>query len=227
MTPAHRGGPQIACISGPPHSVIHARTTNPCPRQMPGTGKTPVSNAFATIIAEGILGNAWFWSSAAYAVTIGRCHALEQPLLHQCLRRLQRQQRELRPRRRQGRLQQAVGSAHARRQQPNKERDSWGTTSREPRPLLYHHLDKIEGLHQPIPVSKIREDADCAATQVCVGRATALIRRKLAHPRGLRVEKFNGATAVALEKRCISQPIARETNPGNPLLSRQPRHSTV
>lgn len=120
MTPAHRGGPQITCISGPPHLVIHASATNPRPRQMPGTGKTPVSNAFAAIIAEGILGNAWLWSSTAHAVTIGRCRALEQPLHHQCLWRLQRQQRELRPRRRQGRLQQAVGSAHARRRQPNR-----------------------------------------------------------------------------------------------------------
>ena len=95
-------------------------------------------------------------------------------------------------------------------------RGSCGTTSQGPRPLLYHHLDKIEGLHQPIPISKNREEADRAATQVCMGRATALTRRKLAHPRELQVEKFNGATAIALEKRCISQPIARKAKPGNP-----------
>ena len=66
------------------------------------------------------------------------------------------------------------------------------------------------------PVSKIRENADCAATQVCAERTTALTRRKPVRSRELQVEEFNGATAIALEKRCISQPVARKAKPDNP-----------
>ena len=67
----------------------------------------------------------------------------------------------------------------------------------------------------------ISPDAACAEC------ATALNRRKPARPREQQVEKFNGSAAIAFEKRCISQPVARKTNPDNPLWSRQPRHSTV
>ena len=62
-----------------------------------------------------------------------------------------------------------------------------------------------------------------AATQVCTRRTTAPPVVDPHQAREPRVEIFNGMAAVSPEKRCISQPVARKTDPGDPLGRRNHR----